>query len=79
MNNGVPVLSTNLPENNTVVVEGVNGYFCTTTNDFIERLNQFYKMSNSDYLQFSKNARKSISNFDHNKYFTDFERIKNGI
>jgi glycosyltransferase involved in cell wall biosynthesis len=79
MNNGVPVLSTNLPENNTVVVEDVNGYFCTTTNDFIERLNQFYKMSNSDYLQFSKNARKSISNFDHNKYFTDFERIKNGI
>jgi len=79
MNNGVPVLSTNLPENNTVVVDGVNGYFCATTNDFKERLNQFYKMTVTDYLQFSKNARESISNFDHNKYFTDFEKIKNGI
>ena len=79
MNNGVPVLVTNLPENNTVVVEGVNGYFCDSTNDFIERLNQFYKMTIPDYLQFSKNARTSISNFDHNKYFSDFEKIKNGI
>ncbi len=79
MNNGVPVLSTNLPENNTVVVEGVNGYFCSTTIDFKERINQFYKMTDTDYLQFSKYARESISNFDHNKYFTDFEKIKNGI
>ncbi len=79
MNNGVPVLSTNLPENNTVVVDGINGYFCTTSNDFKERLNQFYYTSDEDYFQFSKNARESISHFDHNKYFTDFEKIKSGI
>lgn len=79
MNNGVPVLSTNLPENNTVVVDGVNGYFCTTTNDFKEKLTQFYYMSDIDYLLFSKNARESISNFDHNKYFSDFEKMKNGL
>lgn len=79
LNNGVPVLSTNLPENNTVVVDGVNGYFCATTNDFKKRINQFYNMTDSDYSQFSKNARESISKFDHNKYFTDFEKIKNGI
>ncbi|MES2396659.1 MAG: glycosyltransferase [Bacteroidota bacterium] len=79
MNNGVPVLSTNLPENNTVVVDGFNGFFCTTTNDFKERLNQFFKITDTDYLQFSKNARESISNFDHNKYYVDFEKIKNGI
>lgn len=79
MNNGVPVLSTNLPENNTVVVDGINGYFCNTTNDFKERIKQFYEMTDKDYLQFSKNARESISNFDHNKYFTVFENIKNGI
>ena len=77
MNNAVPVLSTNLPENNSVVIDGINGFFCDTTNDFKERLIQFHKMSNSDYLQFSKNARESISNFDHNKYFNDFEEIKN--
>lgn len=27
MNNGVPVLSTKLPENNTVIIDGKNGYF----------------------------------------------------
>ena len=79
MTNGVPVLSTNLPENNTVVIDGVNGYLCNTTSDFKERLSQFYKMTEEDYLQFSENARKSIINFDHNKYYSDFEKIKNGI
>jgi glycosyltransferase involved in cell wall biosynthesis len=79
MNNGVPVLSTNLPENNTVVLKGFNGYFCTTTKDFKEKIDQFYKMSDADYMQFSKNARKSISNFGHNKYFSVFEKIKKEI
>jgi hypothetical protein len=27
MNNGVPVLSSNLPENNTVVIDGFNVFF----------------------------------------------------
>ncbi len=76
MNNGVPVLSTNLPENNTIVIDGVNGYFCNTIIDFKQRLNQFYKMTDSEYLRFSQNARASISNFDHNKYFADFENLK---
>lgn len=79
MNNGVPVLGTNLPENNTVLVDGVNGFFCDTTSDFKERLFQFNNMTDNEYLQFSKNARNSIVNFDHNKYFADFEKIKNGI
>lgn len=77
MNNGVPVLSTNLPENNTVVVDGINGYFCNTSDDFKERINQFYKMTDTDYSMFSRNARASIRNFDHYKYFSDFEKIKN--
>lgn len=76
MNNGVPVLSTNLPENNTVVIDGLNGYFCTTTDDFVARLNQFVNMAETDYLQFSKNARRSVSKFDHNKYLSYFEEIK---
>ncbi len=79
MNNGVPVLSTNLPENNSVVVDGVNGYFCETITDFKERINQFHDMTDSEYSQFSTNARKSIVDFDHNKYFADFEKIKNGL
>ncbi len=77
MNNGVPVLSTNFPENNTVVVDGVNGYFCNTITDFKERLNQFNEMTDVEYMLFSKNARQSIIHFDHNKYFTAFEKLKN--
>ena len=77
MNNGVPVLSTDLSENNTVVIDGVNGYFCTTTNDYKNRLNQFKNMTEAEYMQLSKNARKSITNFDHHKYFEIFENFKN--
>lgn len=79
LNNGVPVLSTNLPENNKVVIDGFNGFFCDTSNDFKERLNEFYKMTEAEYLQFSENARKSTTNFDHNKYYKDFEQIKSGL
>lgn len=77
MNNGIPVLSTNLPENNTVVVEGFNGYFCSGANDYAERITEFYNMSDTEYLQFSQNARTSIINFNHDKYFETFEKIKN--
>lgn len=79
LNNGVPVLSTNLPENNSVVVDGVNGYFCNSSADFADRINQFGEMLEKEYLQFSRNARKSIVNFNHERYFTDFETIKKGV
>jgi glycosyltransferase involved in cell wall biosynthesis len=79
MNNGVPVLSSNLSENNSVVVDGFNGYFCTTINDYIERLNHFNNMTEAEYTRLSENARISISNFNHNKYFAEFENIKNGL
>ncbi len=77
MNNGVPVLSTNLPENNSFVLDSKNGFFCNSVNDFKTRLNQFYEMSEEEYLQFSNTARRSICNFDHNKFLEDFEKIKN--
>ncbi len=79
MNNGVPVLSTNLPENNSVVIDGFNGFLCNETKEFKERLIQFYQMSAGEYSIFSQNARESIENFDHHKYFADFTQIKNGI
>ena len=79
MNNGIPVLSTNLPENNNVVIEGINGYFCMNPDDFKKRFNQFYNMKEIEYLWFSKNARESIYNFDHNKYFNSFETIKTTV
>lgn len=76
MNNGVPVLSTNLPENDSVVVDGKNGFFCSSPNDFKQRIIEFYNMNQDDYYYYSKNARDSIINFNHDKYFLDFNRIK---
>ena len=78
MNNGVPVLSTKLPENDSVVIEGKNGFFCSTSDDFRQRLIEFYNMDVVTYETFINNARKSISNFDHNKYLMDLNKIKNG-
>jgi glycosyltransferase involved in cell wall biosynthesis len=79
MNNGIPVLSTDLPENNSIVIDGKNGYLCSNANDFKNRIYEFYSMSDDDFSQFSINAKKSIVNFDHYKYFKDFAKMKNNI
>lgn len=79
MNNGVPVLSTDLPENNNIVVNGKNGFLCANENEFKDKIYEFYSMTDEKYFQFSKNARESIVYFDHNKYFRDFEKIKNFV
>jgi glycosyltransferase involved in cell wall biosynthesis len=77
MNNGVPVLSTNLPENNSVVIDGFNGFLWNETSEFRDRLIQFYNMLPHQYAIFSQNARDSITDFDHRKYFSDFNKIIN--
>jgi glycosyltransferase involved in cell wall biosynthesis len=77
MNNGVPVLSSNLPENNKVVVNGMNGYLCDSPEDFRLRLTEFHEMKEEEYMRFSDNARNSIGNFNYIKYFSDFEQMMN--
>lgn len=77
MNNGVPVLSTNLLENNRYVIDGYNGFYCDTSPAFKKRILQFFEMKEIEYLTFSKNAANSIVHFDHEKYLSDLERIKN--
>jgi glycosyltransferase involved in cell wall biosynthesis len=76
LNNGVPVLSTNLPENNRVVLDGVNGFFCESTIEFAERIRQFHQMSDEQYWAFSERARASVIHFDHQKYFDQFAKLK---
>lgn len=77
LNNGVPVLATNLPENDWVIQEGITGYFCDNITDFKKRLFEFYHMKNSDYMEFSKAARASIKAYDLKKYYSDFIKICN--
>lgn len=68
LNNGVPVLSTNLAENNHFLKEGVNGYFCDSPVEYINRLVEFRNMDDVTYAQFSKNARLSVPEFDLNNF-----------
>ena len=75
LNNGIPVIGTDLPENNRVIKHGVNGYFCKTKMEYMERITEFHNMSNEQYLQFSIKCRNSISEFDHDKYYLDLMKI----
>jgi len=77
MNNGIPVVSTNLPENDSIVIDGENGFLCSNPLDFEKRITEFYEMSESEYSRFSANARHSIKNFNHENFLLDFVKIKN--
>lgn len=68
MNNGVPVLSFNIPENNVFLKPGINGYYCKTPEEFRNRILEIYAMDETSYRILSENARKCISNFDHKHY-----------
>jgi len=75
MNNGIPVLSNNLPENNRVVIHGYNGFLCDSPAEFEEKLIMFKEMSDSEYSCFSNKARNSIKNFNSQKYFEDYAQM----
>lgn len=76
MNNGIPVICNDLPENKNVVINGFNGFICNSHFEFSEKLTQLRNMNDDEYWEYSVNARKSIAKFNHRKYFEDFERIK---
>jgi glycosyltransferase involved in cell wall biosynthesis len=75
LNNGVPVLSTDLPENNKIVKHGLNGYLCNSPREFNERLIELRNMPKDDYNRLSRNARNSLQNFSHDKFFRDLEEL----
>lgn len=74
-NNGVPVLGTNLPENDWVIKDGVNGFYCSNTMEFKQRINDFYNMNEEQYFSFSRKARASITSFNHEKYYKSIMKI----
>ena len=75
MNNGVPVLCNDLPENNRVVIDSHNGFYCNDPNEFKSRLIQLEEMSEADYELISANARGSIKQFDHDYYFEVLDNL----
>lgn len=76
MNNGVPVLSTKLPENDAVIKEGENGFFCSSSLEFKEKIIEFHRLDQNEYNTYSLKARNTIKHFNHEKYLSDFIKIK---
>lgn len=68
LNNGVPVLTTNLAENNSVVIDGVNGFYCNNPEDFYERIVQFQHMPEDEYQDFILQTNQSTDLFSHTLY-----------
>jgi len=68
LNNGVPVLSSDLPENNFFVKNGWNGFLCKNTEEFKLRIMEIQKMDDAKYGLLSVNARKSVIEFDLRHY-----------
>ena len=77
LNNGIPVLSSDIPENNLFVKHGENGFFCSTPSDFRQRIIELNSMGNSQYNKLSVAARQSIYNFNLDKFSADFIKIFN--
>lgn len=75
LNNGVPVLSSNISENNLFIDQGKNGYVCDTADDFRKRIIEFQEMEEDDYKRFSENARNSIHRFDLKNFCENFMRV----
>ncbi len=67
-NNGVPALCNKLPENSRFLKHEVNGLFCENADEFEVAIRRFYTMSDQEYWRFSRNARASIAEFNHENY-----------
>ncbi len=75
LNNGVPVLSSNLPENNNVIIDGYNGFLCSSSDAFLNRLSFIYKMPESEYGVMSKAAKDSVLRFNHSNYWEKLNEL----
>ncbi|MGE0636183.1 MAG: hypothetical protein AB7G44_09430 [Bacteroidia bacterium] len=67
-NNGVPVLSSDVAENNVFLEHGKSGFFCTTPDDFSKRIIELRSMSDEGYAALSAHARASVYRFDLHSY-----------
>ena len=78
MNNGVPVLSSDLPENNRFVRHGHNGFLFASVKELVERLCALHAMTPQEREILSANARASTRNFDHARFHEDLIALLTG-
>lgn len=60
---GVPGLASPIGENNAFLIEGINGFFCSTPKEFAERIEQIKSMDKNAYQQLSANALMLFDEF----------------
>jgi glycosyltransferase involved in cell wall biosynthesis len=70
LNNGIPVLSSDIKENNRFVKHGKNGFLCETPGDFRNRIIEISQMSDNEYKTMSDEAISSKPDFSLDKYCT---------
>jgi len=75
LNHGVPVLSTDLPENNSVVIDSENGFYCNSPQEFQRRITEFHNMNEQQYAKLSGNAVNSAGIFGFNAYCNRLRNI----
>lgn len=75
LNNGIPVICNDLPENSNVVEDGFNGFICNTPEEFARSFEEFKNMNAGEYADFSKNARQSVMRYTYPMYLKDFEKM----
>lgn len=68
LNNGIPVLSSDLKENNCFVKHGKNGFLCQTPVDFRNRIIEIQQMNDFQYNIISSEALKSTPEFNLEHY-----------
>lgn len=68
LNNGIPVLSSDISENNHFIRSGFNGFLCRNAQDFRDRIIEIYTMDDEAYFDLSYFAKKSIKHFKLSKY-----------
>lgn len=67
-NNGVPVLSSDVPENNLFIEHERNGFLCAGSEDFRLRIMEINEMSHEKYMLLSACARNAVEKFDLKKF-----------
>lgn len=68
LNNGIPVLCNDVPENNNVIIDAKNGFICQRPTDFLTKIKLINEMSDDQYWKLSSNAKKSSKKYSHKEY-----------
>ncbi|MEM6347138.1 MAG: glycosyltransferase [Bacteroidota bacterium] len=65
---GVPVVASDVGENNKFITHGVNGYLCNSADEFIKAIDQIVKMDPPSYAELVAHALETEGKFSLDRY-----------